>query len=47
MLSVAEWLTDLSNNYSVQQVEDTKGGIFVERIKGDIYLIKHTEVKAE
>ena len=42
-----EWLTDLSENYSVQHFDDVETGIFCERIKGDIYLMKHAEVKAE
>lgn len=45
MMTISEWLTDLSQNYSVQNVEDTKNGIFYKHIKGDIYLIKNTDVK--
>lgn len=45
MLTITEWLNNLSENYSVQHFDDIKSGIFCERIKGDIYLMKHAEVK--
>ena len=45
MLTITEWLNDLSENYSVQHFDDIESGIFCERIKGDIYLMKHAEVK--
>lgn len=45
MITITEWLTDLSENYSVQHLNDVESGIFVERITEDIYPIKHAEVK--
>ena len=47
MITITECLKDQSENYSVQHFDDVESGIFCERIKGDIYLMKHTEVKAE
>lgn len=45
MMTITEWLTDLSENCSVQRFEDIEGGIFKAKIKGDIYLIRNAEVK--
>ena len=44
MLSVSAWLQDLSQNYSVEQFDDIESGVFVEKVKGDIYLMNHKEV---
>ena len=45
MVSLKEWLTDLSQNCSVQRFEDIESGIFKARIKDDIYLVSHADVK--
>lgn len=47
MLSLREWLMDLSENCSVQRFEDVESGTFVARVKGDVYLMNHDEVKSE
>lgn len=47
MVTIAEWLKDLSENYSVHKFEDIKTGTFVARVKGDIYLMNNAEVKAD
>lgn len=45
MITIQDWLINLSKNYSVQRFDDVESGIFVERIKGDVYLMDHAEVK--
>ena len=45
MLSIGEWLKDLSENYSVEKFEDIESGVFVAKVKEDIYLMNHSEVK--
>lgn len=45
MITMQEWLKDLSENYSVQHCDDVESGTFVANVKEDIYLIKHAEVK--
>lgn len=47
MVSKADWLKDLSENYSVQHFDDIESGIFVANIIGDVYLMKHAEVKVD
>lgn len=43
MISLRDWLVDLSENYSVEKIEDVESGTFIENIKGDVYLIEHRE----
>ena len=45
MISLVDWLKNLSEDYSVQHFDDVESGIFVDKIKEDIYLIKNAEVK--
>lgn len=45
MISIGEWVKDLSENYSVQQFDDIESGIFVAKVKEDIYLMSHAELK--
>ena len=45
MVSLTEFLDDFSKNYSVQRFDDIESGVFVTKIKGDIYLMKNVEVK--
>ena len=45
MITITEWLTDLSENYSVQHFDDVESGTFVANVKEDIYLMRHAEVK--
>ncbi|WP_292749761.1 hypothetical protein [Methanobrevibacter sp.] len=45
MLTVSEWLGNFSKNYSVQHFDDIESGIFVAKVKEDVYLLKHVEVK--
>lgn len=45
MVSLTEFLDDFSKNYSVQRFDDIESGIFVTKIKEDIYLMKNVEVK--
>ena len=47
MISISDWVKDLSENYSVQQFDDIEAGIFVAKIKSDIYLMNHAEVKQD
>lgn len=45
-VSLSEWLIDLSENYSVQQFDDIESGTFVAKVKKDVYLMNHVELKA-
>ena len=45
MISLVDFIKDFSDNYSVQHFDDIDHGIFVAKIKGDIYLMNHAEVK--
>ena len=45
MITITEWLTDLSENYSVQHCDDVNSGTFVAKVKGDIYLMRNAKVK--
>ncbi len=45
MITIQEWLTNLSENYSVNKFEDIESGTFVAKIKSDIYLMNNAEVK--
>lgn len=45
MISTTEWLINLSKHYSVQQLDDVKSGTLIAKIKNDIYLMNHEEVK--
>lgn len=45
MITMQEWLINLSETCSVQRFEDIDSGIFKEKIKDDIYLVSHAEVK--
>lgn len=45
MISLREWLIDLSENCSVARFDDIGSGIFKARIKDDIYLVSHADVK--
>lgn len=47
MISLKDFIKDVSDNYSVQHFDDIEEGIFVAKIKGDIYLMNHAEVKQE
>lgn len=47
MVSLTDWIKDLSENYSVNRFDDINSGIFVAKIKEDIYLMNHAEVKSE
>lgn len=45
-VSLSEWLIELSENYSVQQFDDIESGTFVAKVKKDVYLMNHVELKA-
>ena len=45
MITIQEWLINLSETCSVQRFEDIESGIFKEKIKDDIYLVSHEDVK--
>ena len=45
MISVRDWLTDISANYSVEQFDDIENGVFVAKITEDTYLMNHKDVK--
>ena len=45
MMSMSEWLTDISENYSVENFDDITNGIFVAKITDDTYLMSHKDVK--
>ena len=45
-VSLREWLIELSDNYSVQQFDDIESGTFVAKVKKDVYLMNHVELKA-
>ena len=45
MITITDWLTDLSENYSVQHLDDVESGAFVANVKGDIYLMRNAGVK--
>lgn len=45
MITIQEWLSDLSNNCSVQHLDDIESGTFVAKVTEDIYLMNHAEVK--
>ena len=47
MVSLVDWLKDLSENYSVHKFDDIESGTFVAKVKDDVYLINHAEVKPE
>lgn len=44
-ISLIDFIKDISDNYSVQNFEDIEAGIFVAKIKEDVYLMNHVEVK--
>ena len=44
-VSLSEWLIELSENCSVQQFDDIESRIFVAKVKEDIYLMSHAELK--
>ena len=46
-MSLSDWLIDLSENFSVQRFEDIESGTFVAKVKDDVYLMNHAEVKQE
>lgn len=45
MITITEWLKNISENYSVTHFNDVESRTFVSRIKGDIYLMDHSEVR--
>lgn len=45
MITITEWLKNISENYSVTHFNDVESGTFVSRIKGDIYLMDYSEVR--
>lgn len=45
MLTLSEWLSDFSKEYSVHHYDDIESGTFVAKVKDDIYLMKDAEVK--
>lgn len=47
MVSLVDWLKDLSENYSVHKFDDIESGIFVAKITEDIYLMNNAEVKSK
>lgn len=46
MISLHDWLGDLSKNYSVQHVDKLEG-IVIAPINRDYFLVKHVELKGE
>lgn len=46
-MNLIDWLLDLSENYSVQKFDDIESGTFVAKIKDDIYLMNHADVKEQ
>lgn len=46
-MNLIDWLLDLSENYSVQKFDDIESGTFVAKIKDDIYLMNHVDVKEQ
>lgn len=45
MISLVDFIKEFSKEYSVQHFDDVESGVFVENIKGDIYLMKDVSVK--
>ena len=43
MVSLVDWLKDLSENYSVHRFDDVESGTFVAKVKDDVYLMNHAE----
>ena len=41
MISIKDWLMDLSENYSVERLDDVESGEFVAKVTDDVYLMKH------
>ena len=44
-LTLQEWLKDLSENYSVENIDYAESGTFIAQINNDIYLIRHDDLK--
>ena len=44
-MNLADFITNFSNEYSVHRLDDVDSGIFKAKIKADIYLMLHAEVK--
>ena len=42
MISLKDFIKDVSDNYSVQHFDDIDHGIFVAKITEDIYLMNHS-----
>ena len=47
MISLTDFIKDISDNYTVENFDDIDGGIFVAKITEDIYLMNHSEVKSK
>ena len=47
MVSLVDWILDLSENYSVHRFDDVESGAFVAKVKDDVYLMNHAKVKTE
>lgn len=46
-MNLTDFIKNFSEEYSVHRLEDVDSGIFKAKIKADIYLIQHAEVKRE
>ena len=44
-MRLSDFIKNFSNEYSVHRLEDIEAGVFKEKIKDDIYLVKNAEVK--
>ncbi|WP_458456193.1 hypothetical protein [Methanobrevibacter sp.] len=45
MITIQDWLIDISKNYSVQHCDDVESETYVAKVKDDIYLMKDAEIK--
>jgi len=45
MISLADFINEFSRDYSVQNFDDINSGIFVAKVKEDIYLMKNVDVR--
>ena len=43
MVTITDWLMDLSENYSVQHIDDLEGTV-IKPINNEYFLVKHAEV---
>ena len=46
MISLGDFINEFSKEYNVQHIDDVESGVFVAKVKEDIYLMKNVEVTA-